>query len=148
MMRILGVVVVFLALNISGFFIYRSSFSVEAAAISPSMIPHTFSREPSPIQPKVEDVSRAHPTTIVEQAPISQPEEHFAKSAVLPHTAQTKTSEQSKHSHPRVESVSHSSSQEVAAPAPAIEKKPAESIPKPDKTNVLEMEGNPYKRGE
>lgn len=144
MMRILGVVVVFLALNISGFFIYRASFSVEAAAISPSMIPHTFSREPAQSQPKVEDVSRAHPTTIVEQMPISQPEEHFAKPAVLPHTAPSKTT----HSRPRVEAVSHSSSPEAAAPAPPIEKKPAESAVKSDKTNVLEMEGNPYKRGE
>lgn len=148
MMRILGVVVVFLALDIGGFYIYRSSFSVEAAAIPPSMIPHTFSRESAPIQPKVEDVARAHATTIVEQTPITQPEAHVAKQAVLTHTTQTKTGDQMKHARPRVEAVSHSSSPEVPAPAPVVEKKPAEPVAKPDKSGVLEMEGNPYKRGE
>jgi hypothetical protein len=148
MMRILGVVFVFLALNISGFLIYRSSVSVEAATILPSMIPHTFSREPSPSQPKLDDVSRAHPTTNVEQAPIAQPETHFTKSAVSPHTARMRGNAEGKHARPGVEAVSRSSSPQVEAAAPVIDKKSPESATKPDKNSVLEMEGNPYKRGE
>jgi hypothetical protein len=148
MIRILGVVVVFLALNISGFFVYRSSFSVEAATISPSMMPHTFSREPSPSQPKLEDVSRAHPTTNVVQTPIAQPETHFTEPAVLPNTAPARVNAEVKHVRPRVEAVSHSSAPQVDAPAPVIEKKSADPATKPDKNSVLEMEGNPYKRGE
>jgi hypothetical protein len=148
MMRILGVVVAFLALNISGFFIYRASFSVEAATISPSMIPHTFSREASPSQPKPEDVSRAHPATAVEQTPIAQPETHFTEPAVLPHTQPVKVTAEAKHARPRVEAISHSSAPQVDTPVPVNEKKSADPAPKPEKNSVLEMEGNPYKRGE
>lgn len=148
MMRILGVVVVFLALNIGGFFIYRSSFSVEAATIPPSLIPHTFSREPSPSQPKLDEVSRPHPATIVEHVPISQPETHVAEPAVLPHTAPVRESVEVKRSRPKQEAVTRSSPPQNDAPAPVVDEKPVKSAPKLEKPSVLEMEGNPYKRGE
>jgi len=148
MMRILGVVVVFLALNVSGFFVYRASFSVEAATIPPSMIPHTFSREASPSQPKPEPVSHAHPATAVEQAPIAQPETHFTEPPVVPHTPSVKVSQEAKHLRPKAEAVSRNSAPQVDTPVPVVEKKPPEPAVKPEKNNVLEMEGNPYKRGE
>jgi hypothetical protein len=148
MMRILGVVVVFLALNISGFFVYRASFSVEAATIPPSMIPHTFSREAPPIQPKPEAVSHAHPATAVEQAPIAQPETHFTEPAVVPHTPPIKVNQEAKRPRAKVEAVSRSSAPQNDTPAPVVERKPAEPATKPEKNSVLEMEGNPYKRGE
>jgi hypothetical protein len=148
MMRILGVVVAFVVLDAGGFFIYRASLSVDAATISPSMIPHTLAREPSPSQPKLDDVPRPHATTNVEQTPIAEPTEHFTEPAVLPHTAPPRVNAEIKRSRPRVEATSRAAPQSIEVEAPVKDKRSIDPAPKPEKNNVLEMEGNPYKRGE
>jgi hypothetical protein len=148
MMRILGVVAAFVLLDAGGFFVYRASLSVDAATIPPSLIPHTFAREASPSQPKLDDVSRTHAATNIEQTPIAEPTTHFTEPAVLPHTAPTRVNAEIKRTRPRVEAASHTPSQPIEAEAPAKDKKSADPAPKTEKNGVLEMEGNPYKRGE
>lgn len=169
MKRSLAVVATFVVLNAVGFVAYRASYAPDAAAsrlpTSKRETADTLSRQSGSSQAKVATPSVAAPTT-------SEPVANSEQSSVVEHTnSPTADVPVSTHEgtvqHTRVKQpvrkrVEETPVKVVAKPAAddkAVESKPVadakstvETKPAADKAKdkdkVLEMEANPYKRGE
>ena len=146
MKRIGGVVLAFVVANTVGFVAYRELSTSEAAPAPPSSSAATLAREPAPIQPK--------PTP-------PQPTLPDEKTIVSPPTPPPPVEEQAPHPLPvpaeRPRPISKSippKRVEKTTPPPAPSVKPAAETkpvaePKPaEKDHLLDMDSNPYKRGE
>ncbi|HVK83313.1 MAG TPA: hypothetical protein VM513_04350 [Kofleriaceae bacterium] len=137
MLRVLAVVATFVVLNAGGFVAYRALQPVHAALIPPAASETTFARPVAPIHPK----STASPSKIeVEPTPVDSPStivsEATASAAEKPPARTT----------PRVR---------VARPTRSVVSKPAlgeslksKEVKSTPSDRLLDMESNPYKRGE
>lgn len=137
MIRIVGVVVFFIVLNLGGFVLYRSKRPASAAPAGPAMpliVVPTFARPESPSQPK----SEAKLPEPLKENQINPPSQEVTNSTVTTVT----TSPQRRRPAPV--------RPHVATPPPAspTESHEEKSVSKPTSNSVLDMEGNPYKRGE
>lgn len=152
MRRVLVVVATFVALNTGGFLTYRALQPESAAApapAAPAASDETFSRPAATIQPK----STPTPST---RSP--EPEQIYPeKSIVSPPTNSPEEEPETEpaHEQERTKQVKRAPTRRVnrepAAAAPktkAPESQPAEQPKSGIQKSVLEMDDNPYKRGE
>ncbi len=124
MLRVLAVVATFVVLNAGGFIAYRATRPARAALIPPAASEPTLARPVTPIHPIL---------------PTTPPPIHSAPPTVTETTppVEEKPVERSK---PRVR---------VVRPTRARAAKPVvKEAPSPASEKLLEMEANPYKRGE
>lgn len=145
MRRVLVVVATFVALNTGGFLTYRALQPESAAASAPAADDETFSRPAAVIQP--------NPTTAAPEAPPEPEESHSTRSTVSPPTTPPEADDERDRDHEK--HVKRAPSRRVhRATTPAQQKtKPTESLPAEQpksgiQNSVLEMDDNPYKRGE
>jgi hypothetical protein len=140
MMRVFAVVASFVALNTGGFFAYRAlqpEPSHEDASVAPPSEP-TVSRPAVSIQPKQ--------TKIAPAVPPEAPQEDSPKTIVLEPT----TSDEEKPSAPatrptrRVRRTKTTSTEKPKR----VETQSSEKSKSPIQNSVMEMDDNPYKRGE
>jgi hypothetical protein len=159
MIRIIGVVAAFVVLNASGFVVYRELHTTDASAGNPAAAPpanqETLARPPVASQPKPIAPEK---TVVVEPEtppPIDASSTDNSKNTVSEHT-KSPVDVPSVHSpkplppRPRAAEIVRpvAPAKTAAAPAkPAPETKP-DTAKEKEKDKVLEMEGNPYKRGE
>lgn len=149
MRRVLVVVATFVALNTGGFFVYRALQPESAAASAPTASDETFSRPAASIQPK--------PTKTASEIEPQPSESNSEKTIVSPPTS---LREEEPEREPATEPedgkrVKRAPTRRVhrAPPAPvqkakAPESRPAEQSKSGIQDSVLEMDDNPYKRGE
>jgi hypothetical protein len=150
MKRIVGVVLAFVVLNTLGFVVYRAFPTTDAAVSSPApptTATATLARDPAASQPKpstptsalVDDkssVSEPTPAAVVEVQP---PPARAQRTRTNPKPILQK----------RVDKTPPPTTTAPPSVKPTTETKPAATEPKPaDTDHVLEMEANPYKRGE
>jgi hypothetical protein len=138
MIRVLAVVATFVALNTGGFLAYRA-LQPEHAAVAPSAPIETISRPAAPIQPKPPQKA---PETAPEPAEVHSPKmivsEPTATDEEDPAAAETPSPTRRLR---RPKTVSPSKSKE-------IESQSSEKAKAPIQNSVMEMDDNPYKRGE
>ena len=145
MRRVLVVVATFVALNTGGFWAYRALQPEPAAASAPAASDETFSREPESIQPKsTEIVPEVVPTPV---------ENDSANSLVSEPTISRE--EEAEEVRDEEQPVKRAPTRRVrrATPTPTPKQKtpavrPAEQSNSGIQNPVLEMDDNPYKRGE
>jgi hypothetical protein len=149
MKRIVGVVLAFVVLNTLGFVVYRAFSTTDAAASNLDSAPATtatLARDPAGSQPKP---SPAVSGLLDEKSSVSEPTPAAAVE-VQPPPARAPSTQRT-----RVNPKPILQKRVDKTPPPAMpvksttEVKPAATEPKPaDNDHVLEMEANPYKRGE
>lgn len=138
MMRVLAVVASFVALNTGGFFAYRALQPEHAEANVAPASATTVSRPPVSIQPKQ--------TKIVAPDPPEAPQEDSPKTIVSEPT----TPDEEKPSAPATpvtRRVRRTRTPSVEKPKRA-ETQSSEKPKSPIQNSVMEMDDNPYKRGE
>lgn len=157
MMRTLVVVAVFVAVNASGFVVYREVHATEPAMppIAPAKTatptPPAPAKSPSPPPP-----APAPPAIATESLPTTTPDPIVASptetrpaaapaATVRPATVRPHTNDSAIRTQPKKAAAAITKSIDEAPAAKPVE--PVKS-PAPEKDKVLEMEGNPYKRGE
>jgi hypothetical protein len=139
MMRVLSVVASFVALNTGGFLAYRALQPEHAAATK--AVPasaETISRPPETIQPKPTEMAP-------KEAP--KPAETFSKKS----TVSEATSSAEENTTPPPRQTPHRirrSSTQAAPKAKPVESQSKENTNPPIQNSVMEMDDNPYKRGE
>ena len=151
MKRIVGVVLAFVVLNTLGFVVYREISTTDAAAsnlVDPAPTSATLARDPSAanrnhhrwlrrVVDEKSTVSEPTPAAAVEVQPLPVHAPGTQRVRANPKPISQKR-------------VDKTPSPPRSAPVkPTTEAKPAAGEPKPaDTDHVLEMEANPYKRGE
>ncbi len=145
MRRVLVVVATFVALNTGGFWAYRALQPEPAAASAPAASDETFSRPAVPIQPKpTQNTPKIVPSTV---------ENDSAKSIVSEPTPSRDEEPEEVHDDEQpvkrapTRRVRRSTSTPVQKPK-APESQPAKQSNSGIQNPVLEMDDNPYKRGE
>lgn len=141
MRRVFVVVATFVALNTGGFWAYRAIQPEPAAASVPAASDETFSRSAVSIQPKPTETASEVVPEPVERAP--------AKTFVSAPTPSPRAEPEEEKSVPRAPTRRAHHAPAIPAQKPkAQESRPVEKSNAGIQKSALEMDDNPYKRGE
>jgi hypothetical protein len=137
MLRIIAIVGAFVGLNTGGFVAYRAFQPDHAAPVPPAASEATISRPPPTIQPK--------PSETAHSPEADRPQQVFADPIVSKPTPAVEEKPPTRT--PARTRVRHTTQSPPTKPKLKESLIPPQS-PSPSKNRLLEMEANPYKRGE